>query len=182
MELYNDRPQLIVQRIRRCEDGEFQEADCWPASARDPEEMFRELQGFVDSVGNEYVRSLLQSVLNDPFVVTAMKVVPGGVRLHHACRSGLEHVTSLCHLAEKVIEHYPRLNRDWLIAGAILHDIGKVEELGTSRRLGYTTRGQLVGRLGPGDSAATRGAGGRISRRDQEHVAALHCQPPRRDR
>ena len=64
MELYNDRPQLIVQRIRRCEDGEFQEADCWPASARDPEEMFRELQGVVDSVGNEYVRSLLQSVLN----------------------------------------------------------------------------------------------------------------------
>ena len=112
MELYNDRPQLIVQRIRRCEDGEFQEADCWPASARDPEEMFRELQGFVDSVGNEYVRSLLQSVLVDPFVVTAMKVVPGGVRLYHACRSGLlEHVTSLCHLAEKVIEHYPRLNR-----------------------------------------------------------------------
>ena len=151
MEGYNDRPQLIVQRIRRCEDGEFQEADCWPASARDPEEMFRELQGFVDSVGNEYVRSLLQSVLVDPFVVTAMKVVPGGVRLHHACRGGLlDHVTSLCHLAEKVVEHYPRLNRDWLIAGAVLHDIGKVEELGTSRRLGYTTRGQLVGHVALG--------------------------------
>jgi len=49
IELYNDRPQLIVQRIRRCEEGEFQEADFCPASARDPEEMFRELQGFVDS-------------------------------------------------------------------------------------------------------------------------------------
>jgi len=84
-------------------------------------------------------------------VVTAIKVAPGGVRLHHACRGGLlDHVTSLCHLAEKVIEHYPRLNRDWLIAGAILHDIGKVEELGTSRRLGYTTRGQLVGHVALG--------------------------------
>jgi 3'-5' exoribonuclease len=62
----------------------------------------------------------------------------------------LDHVTSVCHLAEKVIEHYPRLNRDWLIAGAILHDIGKVEELGTSRRLGYTTRGQLVGHVALG--------------------------------
>ena len=59
-------------------------------------------------------------------------------------------MTSVCHLAEKVIEHYPRLNRDWLIAGAILHDIGKVEELGTSRRLGYTTRGQLVGHVALG--------------------------------
>jgi 3'-5' exoribonuclease len=83
-------------------------------------------------------------------VVTAIKVAPVGVRLHHACRSGLDHVTSVCHLAEKVIEHYPRLNRDWLIAGAILHDIGKVEELGTSRRLGYTTRGQLVGHVALG--------------------------------
>ena len=86
-----------------------------------------------------------------PLVVTAIKVAPGGVRLHHACRGGLlEHVTSVCHLAEKVIEHYPRLNRDWLSAGAILHDIGKVEELGTSRRLGYTTRGQLVGHVALG--------------------------------
>ena len=66
LELYNDHPQLIVQRIRRCEAGEFQEADFCPASTRDPEQMFRELQGFVDSVGNDYVRSLLQSVLNDP--------------------------------------------------------------------------------------------------------------------
>src|SRR6516162_9909547 len=70
---------------------------------------------------------------DDPLVVTSIKVAPGGVRLHHAYRGGLlDHVTSLCHLAEKVVEHYPRLNRDWPIAGAILHDIGKVEELGTS--------------------------------------------------
>jgi hypothetical protein len=62
----------------------------------------------------------------------------------------MEHVTSVCNLADKVIEHYPRLNRDWLIAGAVVHDIGKIEELGTSRRLGYTTRGQLVGHVGLG--------------------------------
>ena len=96
----------------------------------------------------------------------------------------LEHVTSLCDLVEKVIEHYPRLNRDCLIAGAVLHDIGKVEELGTSRRLGYTTRGQLVGHVALGLEILERHVArvGRISRRDEEHVAALHCQPPRRDR
>ena len=96
LELYNDHPQLIVQRIRRCAAEEFQEADFCPASPRDPDEMFRELQDFVDSVGNDYVRSLLHSVLNDdPLVVTSIKVAPGGVRLHHACRGGLlDHVTS----------------------------------------------------------------------------------------
>ena len=52
IELYNDRPQLIVQRIRRCEEGEFQEADFCPASARDPEEMFLALRQFVGSVVN----------------------------------------------------------------------------------------------------------------------------------
>ena len=151
IELYNDRPQLIVQRIRRCEEGEFREADFCPASTRDPEEMFRELQGFVDSIGSKHLRALLLSVLNDPLVAMAIKVVPGGMRLHHPYRAGLlEHVISVCNLADKVIEHYPRLNRDWLIAGSVLHDIGKIEELGTSRRLGYTTRGQLVGHVGLG--------------------------------
>ena len=63
VELYNERPQLIVQRIRRCEEGEFQEADFCPTSARDPEEMLAELRGFVDSLANGHIRALLQSVL-----------------------------------------------------------------------------------------------------------------------
>ena len=151
VELYNDRPQLIVERIRRCEDGEFQEADFCPASARDPEEMFAELRGFVESVANEHVRALLQSILADPVVAPAFKVAPAAMRVHHAYRAGLlDHSLSLCQLVEMLVRKYPRLNRDWLVAGAILHDIGKVEELGTSRRLGYTTRGQLVGHVALG--------------------------------
>lgn len=151
IELYNDRPQLIVQRIRRCEDGEFQEADFCPASARDPEEMFVELRGFVDSIANEHIRVLLRSVLDDPSVAPAFKIAPAAMRLHHAFRGGLlTHSLSLCALAGAIVSKYPRLNRDWLIAGAVLHDVGKIEELGTSRRLGYTTRGQLVGHVALG--------------------------------
>ena len=148
IELYNDRPQLIVQRIRRCEDGEFQEADFCPTSARDPEEMFGELRGFVESIREVNLRSLLVSILEDADVVTPLKVAPAAMRVHHAFRSGLlEHTISLCGLTEMMIRHYPRLNRDLLIAGCVLHDIGKIEELGASRRLGYTTRGQLVGHV-----------------------------------
>jgi 3'-5' exoribonuclease len=151
IELYNDRPQLVVQRIRRCEEGEFHEADFCPTSARDPEEMLEELRGFVDSVANEHIRTLLQSVLGDASVVVALKVAPAAMKLHHAYRSGLvEHVLSLCRMAEALLQIYPRLDRDLLIAGAALHDIGKIEELGTSRRLGYTTRGQLVGHVAMG--------------------------------
>ncbi|HXJ92833.1 MAG TPA: HD domain-containing protein [Terriglobia bacterium] len=151
IELYNDRPQLIVQRVRRCEEGEFQEADFCPASARDPNEMFAELRSFVESVADANLRVLLVSILEDADVATPLKVAPAAMRLHHAFRSGLlEHTVSLCGLAEAIVGRYPRLNRDLLIAGAILHDIGKVEELEVSRRLGYTTRGQLVGHVALG--------------------------------
>jgi len=151
IELYNDHPQLIVQRIRRCEENEFQEADFHPASARDPEDMLAELRGFVKSVVNESVRALLQSILDDSAIAQALRVAPAAMRLHHAYRAGLlDHSLSLCQLVEVLVQKYPRLNRDWLIAGAVLHDIGKVEELGTSRRLGYTTRGQLVGHVALG--------------------------------
>lgn len=151
VELYNERPQLIVRRIRRCEAGEFQEADFCPASLRDPEEMFRELRAFVESVTNEKIRALLQSVLDDLAIALALKVAPAAMKIHHPFRGGLlEHSLSLCTLAEALVGKYPRLNRDWLIAGAVLHDLGKVEELGTSRRLGYTTRGQLVGHVALG--------------------------------
>src|SRR5579863_1647414 len=65
IELYNDRPQLIVQRVRRCEDGEFQEADFCPASAGDPDEMFAEVRSFVESVVDANLRMLLVSILED---------------------------------------------------------------------------------------------------------------------
>jgi 3'-5' exoribonuclease len=151
VEVYNDRPQLIVQRIRRCEEGEFEEADFCPASARDPNEMFAELRSFVESVADANLRVLMVSILEDADVAGPLKIAPAAMRLHHAFRSGLlEHTVSLCGLAEAIVGRYPRLNRDLLIAGAILHDIGKVEELEVSRRLGYTTRGQLVGHVALG--------------------------------
>ena len=151
IELYNERPQLIVQRIRRCEEGEFEESDFCPASPQDPDDMFASLASFVESVADEKLRALLQSILDDEATARAFRAAPGGTKLHHCCRGGLlEHTLGLCELIEKVAEHYPRLNRDWLIAGALLHDIGKIEELTASRRLGYTTRGQLVGHVALG--------------------------------
>ena len=148
IELYNERPQLIVQRIRRCEEGEFEEGDFCPSCPQDPDDMFASLASFVESVADEKLRALLQSILDDEATARALRAAPGGTKLHHCCRGGLlEHTLSLCELIEKMVEHYPRLNRDWLIAGALLHDIGKIEELTASRRLGYTTRGQLVGHV-----------------------------------
>jgi 3'-5' exoribonuclease len=146
IEHYNDKPQLIVSRIRRCEANEYNASDFYPASNRDPEEMFGELETFVAMVRDEPLRQVLESIVTDASTKQRLKAVPAAMKIHHAFRGGLlEHVLSLCNLAVALTAHYPRLNLDWLIAGAILHDLGKIETLElTGVRFAYTTRGQLI--------------------------------------
>ena len=143
---YNDKPQLIVSRIRRCDASEYSAGDFYPASSRDPDEMFGELQAFIAMVRDEALRHLLESIVSDTSISERLRVAPAAMRIHHCYRSGLlEHILSLCNLAAALVAHYPRLNLDWLIAGAILHDLGKIETLElTGVRFAYTTRGQLI--------------------------------------
>jgi len=135
-----------VSRIRRCEANEYTAADFYPASTRDPEEMFGELEVFVAMVRDVPLRQLLESIVTDASISQRLKTAPAAMKIHHAFRGGLlEHILSLCNLAAVLTAHYTRLNLDWLIAGAILHDLGKIETLElTGVRFAYTTRGQLI--------------------------------------
>ena len=151
IELYYDRPQLIVQRLRRCEEGEFLEADFCPVSARDPEEMFQELQAFVQSVGNDHLRGLLQSVLDDLAVATAIRIAPGAMRIHHPCPGRPSLPCDLC------VQPGREARRALPTAQSGLADRGshpsrhrQDRRAGHLTRLGYTTRGQLVGHVALG--------------------------------
>lgn len=146
VERYNDKPQLIVGRLRRCEPHEYVPADFYPTSSRDPEEMFGELQSFVAMIRDQNVRELVESVVNDCCISERLRTAPAALKIHHAFRSGLlEHILSLCSLAVALTAHYPRLNLDWLIAGAVLHDLGKIDTLALNGvRFDYTARGQLL--------------------------------------
>jgi len=88
----------------------------------------------------------LESIVNDATISERLRFAPAAMRIHHCFRSGLlEHILSICNLSAALVAHYPRLNLDWLIAGAILHDLGKIETLElTGVRFAYTTRGQLI--------------------------------------
>jgi 3'-5' exoribonuclease len=90
LERYNGKSQLIVQRIRRCQDEEFNESDFCPISDRHPDEMLAELRSHVERVRSEPLRCLLRRMLGDEDLVRALKVPPGGIRLHHAYRGGLK--------------------------------------------------------------------------------------------
>ncbi|MBV8551794.1 MAG: HD domain-containing protein [Acidobacteriaceae bacterium] len=148
MQLYQNRSQFTVHRLRRLENHEVDLADYFPCSERDPEEMFAELKGIIGGLRNPHLRGLLEAVFSDSQLAALYKIAPAAKSIHHACRSGLiEHVLSLCTLARLTASHYPEIDLDLLLTGVILHDIGKVEELTYARSFNYSANGQLLGHI-----------------------------------
>jgi 3'-5' exoribonuclease len=158
--VYNDRLQLIVENIRRVHPEQdrsegFREEDCVIASARPVDEMWAELQGRIAGVTNPFVKQLLETIVaaNE----AKLRIWPAAQTLHHAYRAGfLEHVLSMANVGEKVASAYGA-NADLLLAGAILHDIGKLQELDYEMATSYSREGRLVGHIMLG-SAVVRDA------------------------
>lgn len=151
VEEYRGALQLKIRKIAKSSDAEIDLRDYFPRSAREPEEMFAELVARVGRASEGPVRRLLTSVLEDPAMARGMKLAPAATSFHHAFLGGLlEHIVSLAELADRVCDHYPSLDRDLVLAGIVLHDLGKIDELGYERGFHYTTRGQLVGHISIG--------------------------------
>ena len=148
LQIYNSRPQFTVHKLRRIDDAEVDFADFFPASVHDPAVMWQQLRGIVAALDNRHIRDLLDAFLDDPDISTRYKVAPAAKTIHHAFRSGLlEHVMSLLTLAKMVGPHYAMVDMNLLIAGVVLHDIGKIYELSYDRGFGYSAEGQLVGHI-----------------------------------
>lgn len=147
-QIFQNRPQLTVHKIVAVADSEVDYADYFPASKRDREEMFAELQTWIASIGHPHLRALLDVIFADPEIALAYRTAPAAKSVHHAWLGGLiEHVLSLCHLAKATAAHYKDIDLDLLLAGVILHDIGKIRELSYARGFQYTTEGQLLGHI-----------------------------------
>lgn len=147
-QVYQNRSQFTVHKLRRMQDHEVQFADFFPCSTRDPEEMFGELRSIISEIGNPHLRGLLEAVFSDSEIARLFKLAPAAKTIHHAWRGGLlEHVLSLCSLAKMTGPHYPKVDLDLLLTGAILHDIGKIEELTFARSFSYSADGQLLGHI-----------------------------------
>ncbi len=148
VQVYRSKPQLTIHKLRRCQDGEVDSTDYFPKSSKDVELMFEELLNIVDRIDNYHLRELLMSFLADENFALKFKQAPAAKTLHHAWLGGLlEHTLSLCKLCVLVAEHYSEINLDLLLTGAILHDVGKTEELSYHRSFAYTSQGQLLGHM-----------------------------------
>ena len=120
MQLYNNRPQLTVHKLRRVEDNEVDFRDFFAASLQDPDEMWSQLRSTVSGLDNVHIRRLLDAFLDDPDIAARYRVAPAAKTIHHAFRSGLlEHVISLSGLAKLVAGHYRTADLNLLIAGAV---------------------------------------------------------------
>ena len=148
VELYRDRPQLALIQLRKAKPDEIELIDYLPHTKQDVEKMWAELLEYGSSIRNLWLQKLVGIVLNDPSVASRYKKAPAAKTMHHAYIGGLlEHVVGLCGLAKQVAAHYPELDVDLLLTAAILHDVGKLEELCYERAIGYTTHGQLLGHI-----------------------------------
>jgi 3'-5' exoribonuclease len=148
VEIYRNRPQLSVLQVRLAKPEEVDLADFLPATKADVTKLYAQLLEFAASIGNPFLKKLVNGILNDPAIAAKYKRAPAAKVMHHAYLGGLlEHVISLCGLAKLAAAHYPELDLDLLLTAAILHDVGKLDELCYDRAISYTIEGQLLGHI-----------------------------------
>jgi 3'-5' exoribonuclease len=145
---YKNRFQLTIHKLRKLGESEIDFADYLPKSTKNIDELWQTLAAFVVSFQNPYLRSLVQAFMADPEIANAYRNAPAAKTLHHAYIGGLlDHVVSLFRSCDLVCQNYPYINHDLLLAGAFLHDVGKIHELTYNRSFSYTTKGQLLGHM-----------------------------------
>jgi 3'-5' exoribonuclease len=147
---YNGRLQLRLDKARFALDAEIADFSAFfPVSARPVPEMLAELDDRIGSVKDPWIRRLLLGLfVEDGDLRAAFAQAPAAKSMHHAYLGGLlEHTLSVLGMAERACAHYRDLNRDLVLAGVLLHDVGKTAELSYQRSFGYTDAGNLLGHI-----------------------------------
>jgi 3'-5' exoribonuclease len=151
VKLYNGQKEMTLEQIVPAAARDYELADFLAHTKLDVEKLYGELGAAVGAVRNPWIKRLLESVVNDPAIVAKLKRAPAAMSMHHAFVGGLlEHTVSLIGLGRAVVAHYPELDADLLLAGVVLHDIGKIDELSYERATNYTTAGRLLGHIAIG--------------------------------
>lgn len=146
--VYLGKMQLVISDLRKIPEEDVELANFLPETDRDIKEMEAELAGLLSSIKNVWLKGLLESFFTDPEIMGLYRVAPAAKGMHHVYLGGLlEHSLAVCALVDSVVPLYKGLNRDLLIAGALLHDIGKVREMKFFRSFDYSDEGKLIGHI-----------------------------------
>jgi 3'-5' exoribonuclease len=148
--VYNGRTQLRLDKVRFAEDSEVGDfSRFFPTSRRPAADMLAELDALVAGIADPWLRQLLTLLLvADPDRRAALALAPAAKSMHHVYLGGLlEHTLSVASMAIRACDHYRDLNRDLVLAGVLLHDLGKTAELTYQRSFGYSDAGNLIGHI-----------------------------------
>jgi 3'-5' exoribonuclease len=147
-EIYQNKIQLIIKHISTTNQEDIKLEDYLPSTEQDVNKMFSELKQIVSSIKQTHLKNLLDLFFGDKDFCRGFCSAPAAVQYHHAFLGGLlEHTLSVARLGDIIAPLYPGLNRDLLICGIMLHDIGKISELCYEKNFHYSDEGQLIGHL-----------------------------------
>jgi len=148
---YNGKLQLTTNEpftIKVLEEDQYTKTDFVKPPKKNIDEMYAKLKETINSVENKKIKELLTNIFNDPVIEKKFKTHPGSIEIHHNWIGGLlEHTLEILNYCELSWKQFPQMNKDLLIAGALLHDIGKLDELVVTSRIKGSNLGQLTGHL-----------------------------------
>jgi 3'-5' exoribonuclease len=144
---YNQRLQVVIRRAEKVALDDVDETLYVRSSSVDVDILWTRLTTLVEEIENSHLKQLLFRVISDPEVAGLFRVAPAARGMHHAFRSGLlEHTVSMATIGRQLAKHYS-LDQDMVVAGCVLHDLGKIWELDISSSIEYTDEGRLLGHL-----------------------------------
>ena len=149
VQTFNNELQLNIKKIRKAQEGEYDEADYIPTTDKNVNELYTKLTKFIDSIDNKFITELLTNIfIKNNDLADSFKKHTAAKAMHHNYMGGLiEHTISVTEICDFYSKHYPSANRDILIASALLHDICKLKELSEFPNIDYTDDGELIGHI-----------------------------------
>lgn len=145
---YRGTLQLVVKTMTPVPVAEVDPADFLPVTSRDVEQMFTRLRALTDTIVAPFLKALMNAFWSDDDFVRLFKRAPAAKKMHHAYLGGLlEHTLSMALLVDKIASHYSGVDRDLLLVGAVLHDVGKLREFAYDHVIDYTDEGRLLSHI-----------------------------------
>jgi len=145
---YNNEPQLKILKLRKSSHGEYEISDLIPATKKNIGDMFEKIRALINSIQHPKIKILLENIFENEERAEIFKSHSAAMHMHHSYMGGLlEHTLSVAEICVFLGARYKYVNADILLAGALLHDIGKIYELSALPQNDYTDDGQMLGHI-----------------------------------
>jgi 3'-5' exoribonuclease len=145
---YRGTLQVVIKKMGPISPDRIDPSDFLPQTSRDIEGMFERLIKITETIKTDYLKALIDAFFKDKEFVNKFKTAPAAKKMHHAYIGGLlEHTLSMVSLADKIAGHYSGIDRDLLLSGTILHDIGKIDEFEYQLKIDYSDKGRLLNHI-----------------------------------